>query len=60
MARVFLLSATPEDDQTDFNLAPLGDLLKCVETDRFRVHAVTNDPEVADVIVFAEFYGAGW
>lgn len=60
MARVFLLSATPEDDQTDFNLAPLLDLQKGAEVDRFRVHSLTDDPEIADIILFAEFYGAGW
>lgn len=60
MARVVLLSATPEDDQTDFNLATLHDLQKCVELDRFGVHSVTTDPNAADLIVFAEFYGAGW
>lgn len=60
MARVFLLSATPEDDQTDFNLAPLLDLQKSAELDRFRIHSVTDDPDAADLILFAEFYGAGW
>lgn len=60
MALVFLLSATPDDDETDFNLAPLTDLQKCAELDRFRVHSLTGDPATADIIVFAEFYGAGW
>jgi len=60
MARVFLLSATPDDDQTDFNLGPLDDLRKCAEVDRFGVHSLTTDPAVADLIIFAEFYGAGW
>ena len=60
MARVVLLSATPEDDQTDFNLAPLHELQKCAERDRFGVHSVTTDPKAADLIIFAEFYGAGW
>lgn len=60
MARVVLLSATPEDNQTDFNLATLHDLQKCVELDRFGVHSVTTDPKIADLIIFAEFYGAGW
>jgi len=60
MARVFLLSATPEDDQTDFNLAPLQEARKCAEVDRFRVHSLISDPEPADLIVFVEFYGAGW
>ena len=60
MARVFLLSATPEDDQSDFNLAPLHDLQKATELDRFKIHSLTSDPESADLIIFAEFYGAGW
>jgi hypothetical protein len=60
MARVFLLSATPPDDQTDFNLAPLLDLQKSAELDPFRVHSLTPDPNTADLIIFAEFYGAGW
>ena len=60
MARAFLLSATPEDDQTDYNRAPLADLQQAAEMDRFKVHSVTADPESADLIIFAEFYGAGW
>src|SRR5687768_14066948 len=60
MARVFLLSATPQDDSTDFNLAPLHDLKKCAELDRFRIHSLTGDADRADLIIFAEFYGAGW
>jgi len=60
MARVVLLSATPKDDQTDFNLAPLLEARQCAESDRFKVHSLTTDPEVADVIVFVEFYGGGW
>lgn len=60
MARVFLLSATPEDDQTDYNLAPLEEALKCAEIDRFRIHSLTTDPGAADLIIFVEFYGAGW
>jgi exostosin family protein len=60
MARAFLLSATPDDDQTDFNLAPLCELQKCAAIDRFGVHSVASDPNEADLIIFAEFYGAGW
>ena len=60
MARVFLLSATPKDDQTDFNRAPLREARKCAELDRFHVHALTDDPEAADLIIFVEFYGGGW
>jgi hypothetical protein len=60
MARAFLLSATPEGDQTDFNLAPLLEAQKCAELDRFRVHALTDAPDAADLIIFVEFYGGGW
>jgi hypothetical protein len=60
MARVVLLSATPADDQTDFNLAPLQEAQKCAEIDRFGVHTLTADVELADLIIFVEFYGAGW
>ena len=59
MARAFLLSATPDDDRTEFNLAPLVDLQKLAELDRFRVHSPADDPEAADLIIFAESYGAG-
>lgn len=60
MASVFLLSVTPEYDQTGFNLAPVRDLQKCAELDRFRVHSLTNDAAAADLIIFAEVYGGGW
>lgn len=60
MASIFLLSVTPEDDQTDFNLAPLRDLQKCAELDRFRIHSLTSDAAAADLIIFAEVYGGGW
>jgi hypothetical protein len=60
MARVVLLSTTPADDQTDYNLAPIRELRKSAELDRFKLHSVTDDPKTADLILFAEFYGAGW
>jgi hypothetical protein len=60
MARVHLLSATPEDDQTDFNLSPLQEAKQSAELDRFRVHSLTDDPATADLIIFVEFYGGGW
>jgi hypothetical protein len=60
MARVVLLSTTPEDDQTDFNLAPLQEAQRCAEADRFHVHSLVSDVELADLIIFVEFYGAGW
>ena len=60
MARVFLLSATPADDETDFNLAPLLEVQRCAELDRFHIHTLTGDPAAADLIIFVEFYGGGW
>jgi hypothetical protein len=60
MARVFLLSATPADDRTDFNLTPLLELRKCAAVDRFQIHSQTDDPAAADLIIFIEFYGGGW
>ena len=60
MARVLLLSATPEDDQTDYNLAPLDQAQQSAAVDRFQVHSLTDDPETADLIIFLECYGAGW
>jgi exostosin family protein len=60
MGSVHLLSATPADDQTDFNLSPLQEARQSAELDRFRVHSLTDDPEAADLIIFVEFYGGGW
>ena len=60
MARAHLLSATPADDKTDFNLAPLLEARECAELDRFRVHSLVSQPDAADLIIFVEFYGAGW
>jgi exostosin family protein len=60
MARVFLLSATPADDRTDYNLAPLQELQRCAELDTFHVHSLAHDPDAADLIIFVEFYGGGW
>ena len=60
MATVFLTSATPPDDQTDFNLTPLLEARQCAKTDRFGIHSLTTDPDAADLIIFVEFYGGGW
>jgi hypothetical protein len=60
MARAFLLSATPDDDRTDFNRAPLLEAQKCAELDRFHIHSLTDNPDSADLIIFVEFYGGGW
>jgi Exostosin family len=60
MARVVLLSATPENDRTEFNLASLQEALKCAQIDRFGVHSLTTDFDSADLIIFVEVHGAGW
>ena len=60
MAEIFLLSGTPDDRRTAFNLAPLRELQQCAALDQFGVHSVVTDPAAADLIIFAEFYGAGW
>ncbi len=60
MARVVLLSATPDDDGTDYNLAPLRALQKSATVDRFRKHTLIEDASAADVILFAEYYGGGF
>ncbi len=60
MSRVVLLSATPSNDQTAYNLAPTTELRESAALDRFGVHQVSDDPESADLILFAEFYGGGF
>jgi hypothetical protein len=60
MARLLLLSATPEHEETEEKLAALADLQRRAVCDRFGVHSVTDDPDAADVILFVETYGAGW
>jgi len=60
MAEIFLLSASPDDEQTDFNLAPLLEMQECAALDRFGVHSLTSNPAKADLIIFVEFYGGGW
>jgi hypothetical protein len=59
MAEIFLLSASPDDARTDFNLAPLLEMQECAGIDRYGVHSLTNDLERADLIIFVEFYGGG-
>jgi hypothetical protein len=60
MAQVFLASATPRDDQTDYNLAPLHALRQGAALDRFRRHTLVENPFAADLIIFAEYYGGGF
>lgn len=60
MAQALLLSATAADDHTPEHRAPLLDLRRSAEVDRFGIHSLTDDPLAADVIMFVESYGAGW
>ncbi|MDQ6861719.1 MAG: hypothetical protein M3032_11265, partial [Verrucomicrobiota bacterium] len=60
MAKIVLLSATPQDDATPYNFAPIRALRDAARLDRFARHSVVEDPEAADLILFAEFYGAGF
>lgn len=59
MAQVLLLSAATEDAEYDYNRGAFRKLHESAMTDKFRVHGLTNDPAAADVILFAELYGAG-
>ncbi len=59
MAQVLLLSAASAKDESDYNRGAFRKLRESAMIDTFRVHALTNDPVVADVILFAELYGAG-
>lgn len=60
MAQVVLLSATPTDDQTDYNLAPLQTLRESARIDRFQRHFLVDHPHAADLVLFAEYYGGGF
>ncbi len=60
MAQVLLTSATPRDDRTDYNSAPLRALQQSASLDRFRRHTIVGNPFAADLIVFAEYYGGGF
>ena len=60
MAKVLLLSATPRDDQTDYNRAPLEALRESARVDRFRHHSLEENAYSADLIIFAEYFGAGF
>lgn len=59
MARVILLSATPAHETNPEHVAALLDLRERAALDRFGLHSLVSDPEVADLILFVEAYGAG-
>ena len=60
VAKVLLVSATPRDDRTDYNRAPLQALQESARLDRFRRHSLEENAYAADLILFAEFYGGGF
>jgi hypothetical protein len=59
MASVFLLSAAPDEQRNDYNLAALRTLEASAKADSFGKHSLTDDAEAADIILFAEMIGAG-
>src|ERR1044072_7700007 len=59
MARVFLLSAAPVEQQNDYNMAALRTLRASAEKDQSGGHVLTEDAETADIILFAELLGTG-
>lgn len=59
MALVHLLSAASQAERTAYNLAALRSLQRSARLDRFGVHQLSDDAAAADLILFAELYGAG-
>lgn len=59
MSQVFLLSATGEKNVDPYNLAPVRRLRESAVRDSFKKHSLVEDPVEADVILFAELFGAG-
>src|SRR5947209_12093238 len=59
MAKVFLLSGATTEQQTTYNLGPLAALTESARTTAFGAHTLTEDPTAADLIIFADLYGAG-
>jgi Exostosin family len=59
MAQVLLLSAAPVGSGDDYNRGAFRNLRESAQLDTFHKHSLTDDPSAADLIVFAELYGAG-
>lgn len=59
MAKVLLLSVAPLQSGEDYNRGAYRKLYESAQIDRFRKHSLTDDPAAADLILFAELYGAG-
>jgi hypothetical protein len=58
MASVVLLSAAPEPGDP-YNRGAFRKLFESAQIDTFKKHVLTNDPSLADAILFAELFGAG-
>jgi hypothetical protein len=58
MAQVLLLSVAPESGDP-YNRGAFRKLIESARLDPFRKHTLTDDPSEADLILFAELYGAG-
>ena len=59
MSQVLLLSAAPVQAGDDYNRGAFRNLRESARVDTFREHSLTDDPSEADLILFAELYGAG-
>jgi hypothetical protein len=59
MAKIFLLSVARVQAGEDYNRGAYRKLCESAQIDRFGKHFLTNDPVAADLILFAELYGAG-
>jgi hypothetical protein len=59
MARVLLLSVASGGKDDDFNRGAYCGLRRSAQADAFPIHTLTDDPASAELILFAELYGAG-
>src|ERR1700720_196171 len=59
MVQVLLLSAAPVKAGNDYNRGAFRNLRDSAAVDSFGTHSLTDDPSAADLILFAELYGAG-
>src|SRR2546423_329045 len=59
MSQVLLLSVAPVQAGDDYNRGAFRNLRESARVDTFREHSLTEDPSEADLILFAELYGAG-
>src|SRR2546421_9642933 len=59
MAKVLLLSVAPVQAGDDYNRGAYRRLRESARVDPCREHSLTDDPDKADLILFADLYGAG-